>query len=290
MKKVFLTFADSRMKNSLNRIIRQANSLNIYDEIIGYNEGDLAPSFLNNFKCHLTSGSKGYGYWSWKPQILLQVLNSIEDGDILQYTDAGCHLNSDGMKRLDQYFDIANESKSGILAFQACPPKEPFNYDGRKLLDLSEYKWVKGDLLDHLGVRDNENILRSQTIGAGIIFIKKCSSSMSIITEWLKIVETDFSFIDDTPSKSSNLVGFTEHRHDQSIFSLLCKLNDVDTVSAYEYWYPSRASMKPDWEALKNFPIHAKRDKDFGFKHKVQSRVKKLIHNFKRAFLKLKRV
>jgi hypothetical protein len=288
MKKVFLTFADTRMKNSLNRILRQAESLNYYNEIIGYNELDIDPVFLNHFKPHLTPGSKGYGYWCWKPQIILQILNSLDDGDIIQYTDAGCHLNSSGQKRLEEYFNIASDSKSGLLAFQAFPPKGPLSHDGRQLLDLSEYKWVKGDLLDYLGVRENESILTTQTIGAGIIFIRKCSSSMSILREWLNVLETNFSLIDDTPSNSINLDGFIEHRHDQSIFSLLCKLNNVETVSAYEYWYPGRHSMKPDWEALKNFPIHAKRDKDFGIKNKIESRIKKLKYNFKRALRKLK--
>jgi hypothetical protein len=70
--------------------------------------------------------------------------------------------------------------------------------------------------------------------------------------------------IDDTPSSSPNKYGFIEHRHDQAIFSLLCIKYKVLTVSAYEYWYPKKGSLQiiaPDWAALKEFPIHAKRDK-----------------------------
>ena len=36
---------------------------------------------------------------------------------------------------------------------------------------------------------------------------------------------TDFSLIDDSPSKSENMNGFREHRHDQSVFSLLFKVH-----------------------------------------------------------------
>lgn len=36
---------------------------------------------------------------------------------------------------------------------------------------------------------------------------------------------TDFSLIDDSPSKSENMNGFIEHRHDQSVFSLLFKVH-----------------------------------------------------------------
>jgi hypothetical protein len=37
-------------------------------------------------------------------------------------------------------------------------------------------------------------------------------------------------------------------------------LNKIKCISAYEYWYPSTLLNKADWEALKYYPIHAKRD------------------------------
>ena len=42
---------------------------------------------------------------------------------------------------------------------------------------------------------------------------------------WMAIIiRHDFSLLDDTPSKSPNLKGFQEHRHDQAIFSLLFEI------------------------------------------------------------------
>ena len=261
----FLSFADSRYKRSLSRIAKQAQSFNLFKGITLADESYLEVNFRNKFKEILMPGTRGYGYWCWKPQIILQELEKLSDSDLLLYVDAGCHLNPKGRVRLLEYFEMLRISKSGILAFQAIPPVGRLAHDGRPLFDYPNYMWTKGDLLDYFGVRNNKEILHSQTIGAGIILIKKCQNSIDILKKWIDTIHHDFALIDDSPSKSPNPLGFIEHRHDQAIFSILCIQNSVDTISAYEYYYPQKNSRKPDWKALKNFPIHAKRDKKRGY-------------------------
>jgi hypothetical protein len=262
--KVFLTFADARMYRSARRIARQAASFSVYDKVICADEGDLDESFVAALHNHLIPGSRGYGYWSWKPQIILQTLAQMEEGDILQYTDAGCHLNLCGRSRLLEYFSAADKSESGILAFQAKPPEAPFEYDGRPLPDLSEFKWTKGDLLEHFSAYENEDVYKTQQIGGTLFFIRKCAAAEKIVSAWRDVYLNNFSLADDSASIKANLPGFLEHRHDQSIFSVLCKLHNVQTISAYEYWYPKKGSMRADWGALRNYPVLARRDLDFG--------------------------
>lgn len=260
MKKIFLTFADQRMRRALERIHNQAINMGVYDCIVIANENNLDLNFREKFAKYLKPEFRGFGYWTWKAQIILQTLNQMSDGDILQYTDAGCHLNSSGRKRLDEYFLKAQDSESGILAFQAIPP--PFHNSKIKLPNLQESRWCKGDLIDALAVRSREEIMSTQTIGAGVIFIKKCEESTRIVKHWLDIYESNINLIDNSKSRSEDPFGFVEHRHDQSIFSILAKLNRVETVSAYEYWYPHAIfPLLPDWKILKDYPIHAKRDK-----------------------------
>ena len=263
MKKIFLTFADKRLQRSLDRIANQAETMGCYDTIITATEYDLDEGFRTRFADKLRPEVRGFGYWSWKPQIILQTMATVAEGDIIQYTDAGCHLNPAGKERLDYYFERAGAAQIGILAFQARAPEHPLAHDGRKLFDLPEYKWTKGDLLDHLVIRDNHNILNSPTIGAGVMFIRNGEQAKNIIQIWQKTIEHDFHLIDDSPSKSPNFEGFIEHRHDQSIFSILCKLNDIDTLSGYEFYYPRKKSLRPDWSMLSDFPIHARRDKQY---------------------------
>ncbi len=265
--------------------------MGVYDRIQILTEIDLDYDFKTRFKQYLTFGSRGYGYWCWKPQIILQTLANMDNGDILQYTDAGCRLNIKGRNRLNDYFEMASTIPKGILAFQTKKPDPPLVYDGRNLLDLRDYKWTKGDLLDYFNVRNRKDIINTPTIGAGIIFIKKCSESISIIKTWLKTIDDNFCFIDDTLSVSPNVDGFIEHRHDQSIFSLLCKINNITTLSAYEYWYPSKTKRyKADWDELKQFPIHAKRDMDYGPLQNSKNLVIKIMGKIQRIAAHTKRI
>lgn len=232
-----------------------------FDVIYGFDESGLDQRFRLKYRDRLINGSRGFGYWCWKPQVILQILDKMEKGDILQYTDAGCHLNRAGRWRLTQYFDMAEESPIGIIAFQGKPPSRPLPPLPCAPLDLTESRWTKGDLLDHLGVRSDRFITGTQTIGAGVIFVRKCDSAVEIIREWAAIIDGAFELLDDTPSKSPNEPGFVEHRHDQAIFSLLCKKRGVETLSSYEYWYPKPDAQTPDWDVLSKYPVHAKRDR-----------------------------
>jgi hypothetical protein len=193
LKKYFLTFATSDLNKSLKRIKKEAINLDFYDHIITYTEEDLDKKFKSYFKNYLKLGSRGFGYWSWKPQIILQVLDKMDDGDILQYSDAGCQLNNRGIARLYEYFELTKKTEIGILAFQNKLPEYPLKYDGREMLNYLEYEWVKGDLIDFFNVRENEEILNTPTIGAGVIFIRKCEQSVEIIKKWLDVIKINFN-------------------------------------------------------------------------------------------------
>ena len=288
-----VSFADSRMQLSLNRLGKQARDMGVFESIRIMNENKLPFDFKEHLKDKLIPGSRGYGYWSWKPEIILLTLDEIQDGDGLVYVDAGCHLNHRGRKRLLEYFKILNEEDSGIVAFQACKPTKEnssLKYDGRKLFDQPNYRWIKGDLFDYFGVRDNQAVINSEAIGAGIIFIRKCDRAISIIREWRQIVWQRFDLLDDTPSVSPNISGFIEHRHDQAIWTLLCLKHGVKTLSAYEYWYPKKNKKKlmPDWSALSDFPIHARRDKDFGLVRNFYQKVVLKLNRIKSELKKIK--
>lgn len=250
--------------------------MRVYDEIIIADEHYLDTSFRERFKDQLVLGSRGYGYWAWKPQIVLQVLKACNSGDIVHYVDIGCHMNPAGRERLQEYFEAAGQSAAGVLAFSFDPPKPPHPYVGHKHFDLPNGHWTKGDLLDHLAVRTRAEIVDSQTIGATTFFIKKSAPSNAFLQEWLSVIEHDFRLIDDTPSVSPNPPGFIEHRHDQAIFSLLCRIHKIPCLSGYEYDYPLRSSSSTDWGSLTQYPIHARRDKDIGLPNRVLRRLERM--------------
>lgn len=279
MKNNLVAFADSRMSYTSRRLLNQVKTLKFFDGVYLFDESNLPVYFKEKFKDKLIAGSRGYGYWSWKPEVILMALNQIEEGDRLLYIDSGCHLNIHGKKRLIEYFNILDQEEKGIIAFQTDQPNQENStliYDGRTLFDYLNYKWIKGDLLDYFGVRNNDNYIKKQMIWATVILIKKCLPAHKIIKEWQQIISERFDLLDDTPSVSPNLIGFIEHRHDQSIWSLLCLKYKIKTISSYEIFYPKYKGKRVelDVQKLKNFPIHAMRDKDFGFIYNTIKNIK----------------
>jgi len=104
------------------------------------------------------------------------------------------------------------------------------------------------------------------------------------LSEWLEIFEKRFDLIDDTPSKIKNFSNFIENRHDQSVFSILCKINNIKSLSAYEFDWAEK-NKKRSWEHIHNFPFFAKRDLEYNFLKRFINRQTK---NYKRkiSFIK----
>jgi hypothetical protein len=259
-----------------------------YTDIVGATEKDLAPAFRKRFNEYLRPEHRGYGYYAWKPQIALQVLEGLSHGDVLHWIDAGCHLNPRGRWRLREYFEMARDAPSGIHGFLCLPPNGSLYYDGRQFPNQAEYMWTKGDLLDKLKVRDSPEITATQQIGATTFFVRKCDTAMDFISEWIKTFEDDFSMIDDRPSVSPNKEGFIEHRHDQSIYSILGKLLPISTISVFECWYPKLDDCwSPDWERVKDYPIQIRRDRGVKPQSSLQLAILKAKGKLKRVLTKI---
>ncbi len=271
-KKYFCSFADKRLHRSLRRISMQASEMNLYDKIYVFDENSLDTDFKQSFSKYLRPGVRGFGFWSWKPQIILQVLEKMENGDLLQYTDSGCHLNPNGQKRLLDYFEMTEKSDSGILAFRSKSYQEKSSSDLNPI--ILEYQYTKGDVIQHFGVVGNKNITHTPQFQGGIIFIRKDDSTITFVKKWLSAITTDFNLIDDSPSVYPNFAGFIENRHDQSVFSILCKLSNVSYLFTNEYYSQN------EWDDLSDKPIWVKWDKDFGIYERVRNYIKRKLKIF----------
>lgn len=219
-KKYFCTFASYNMSEALDRIEKQAKDINFFDDIFIYDENKLEDHFKEKYNNKLKSNIRGFGYWVWKPEIILKSFEKINEGDILLYCDAGCHLNKKGIKKLESYFRGVNNLESGIGVTQYCIKSENNNL---KNIDYLEREWTKGDIFDFFNVRNNKNIYNTGQFQATVIFIKKNKKTIDLIEKWASVFEENFNLVDDSPSKSKNFQGFIQNTYDQSIFSVLLK-------------------------------------------------------------------
>ena len=235
-------FADSRYHDSAKRLMWQTLKMPFIADGFFYDESDLPRNVFIRFRSYLKPGVRGFGYWIWKPYIILDALKRTKEKDILLYLDMGCHLNEKGEYRFREYCEEVNYNSSGFLVTDV----------GSNHL---ERMWTKGDLFDFFHLRDRKEITETSQYQAGIIFIRKRCETVDLINEWLWVCTEHFRLVDDTPSWSSNLLGFRENRHDQSVLSLLLKQYGTSIIPIEECWTLT------GWDELsKTYPILQMRD------------------------------
>lgn len=238
----FVTFGSATYAKTLERIKYAAYAMGCFDSINVYKEEDLDSNFRVKHGKFIQDNRRGYGYWIWKPQVILQTMKSVRLGEYIVYADAGCDFKCTPatINRFREYIDNTND----ILVFH--------------LDDKPEYCWTKMDTICQVhGKQVHVELLTSPQIIATVIFFKNTEWSQQFVQEWLDICSRDnYRYITDEASSLPNIMGFREHRHDQSIFSLLVK----------KYWDKSKCKSIKDetydaegnWHA-QDWPIHAAR-------------------------------
>lgn len=240
-KNIFITFGgpSANYHNAVDRICREAHNFEFFDEILGFTEKDLMSdeSYWKKQGAFLEQNKRGYGFWSWKPHIIKRVMDALEEGDFLFYCDSGCKLNKRGLPRLYEYMDLLSNNKDGygILSFQLNHP---------------EIWFTKRRTLEYFQVSEQE--ANDPQCMATVVIIRKNQHSVRIINEWSIICINERWLIDDELS-NQEYPAFREHRHDQSVFSLLVKKYGSVKIADETYF-------APDWNANgANYPIWAMR-------------------------------
>jgi hypothetical protein len=262
------TFGDNRLKRSLKRFQTQSHSIDIFDEISINSDDDLPLWYRQEHAERLIRGSRGFGYWCWKPFIILQTLKNMPALDMLFWCDAGCHVRPQGRDRMSEYIEAFKVSSCDLLAFQGSIDGVYFDYDGRKLPDVTEAHWTKGDLFHAFKIDKDHPHAHSTQFGAGIFGVKNNSTVKDMLQTWVDLTRDSPFLFNDENSMEPNLSGFIANRHDQSYFSLCAKTMGAVRFSAFEYWYPESnekgsdiLSVAPDWKTIDRSPFHAMRDR-----------------------------
>lgn len=258
-----VTFADSRMLPSLNRLKKQASYFNEISDVFAYTEADLSSIFITANKDRLTHRSRGFGYWAWKPEVVLMAFEQINFGDVVCYCDAGFHLNKKASISISRYTAPIYNGETDIVSFSHNPQHLTFHCDPMILPNFTESRYNKGDMLEYWKVKNISKFVDTPQYASGLFFMKKTESNLQLLINWKNASINHPSLFDDSPSISANLVDFIEHRHDQAYFSLMCKANHHIAFSAFEFWFPRGPNFDPDWGIIKDYPFLAKRDKSF---------------------------
>ena len=143
--------------------------------------------------------------------------------------------------------------------------------------------YTKSDLINYFGFMKNKKVTHTPQYESGCIFLKKNKFTIKLLDEWAEVYKHDFNLADDSVSKIKNFKGFQENRHDQSIFSLICKKYGVKTLSAFEIDW-AYLNKKRTWKHNEHCPILLKRDLEYNLVRRFFNRQRR---TYKRLIKKL---
>lgn len=224
MKKILINYANKKYYEAQKK--NKETGLNVakFDEVISYGVSDIDANFYEKNKTILDQ-PRGAGYWLWKPYFIVKTLESMNEGDLLFYCDSGSHF----INTIDSLVDVCKTSKDNILLFTL----EDFH---------THKKWTKRDCL-HYMQQDKEPYLSTNQILASFVVCIKNKNNISFFEEWLDFAQ-DSRIITDSQNTCGlpNYPEFKDHRHDQSILSLLGRKHNITTVEDISQWGNDRRS------------------------------------------------
>lgn len=220
------------------RFFSEAQQFGVFDNTLLFSEKNIF-NFCTDLIPHKTflSTTRGYGYWIWKSFLLGALMEKIPDDDIICYLDIGCTLNPLAKDRFYDY--VAHTVESGALCFE---------------IPYKERDWNKMDCYNRI-FPDDKSYLHTNQRAGGMFFLKNNNLNRKIILE-IKTISTElgYHYLSDAPSILENYHSFKEHRHDQSIFSLISKKYNFYVIKDVPEW-------SNNWEEIgKKHPIWATRN------------------------------
>ena len=204
---VAVNYANAKYRKAQKVNSKTAITKGKVDKVISYSPRDLDADFRQKNSAILLQ-KRGNGYWLWKPYIILKTLREMQEGDYLVYLDAGAfYINS--VKWLTVEMEKDGQE---IMSFE---------------LPFQEKRFTKRDAFIGMQCNEEKYTESNQRMATMIVF-KKCESTLHFVKEWLYFGQKE-EIITDRPNCAGheNDSRFIDHRHDQSIFSLLCKKHGI---------------------------------------------------------------
>lgn len=188
---------------------------------------------------------RGGGWWAWKPFVILRQLEMLNEGEWLLYCDIG---RTFPLKLIDH--PLANLVHWTETKRQPCMPGVNIPQNGAMSC------WTKRDAFILTDMDRPENHCASP-IQASFSLWKKCPEAIALAEQWLDWC-ADRRLVTDDPNTCgvANLPDFREHRHDQSLLTLLCLRQGIqaldlgDKAPCFDEKNPARVA-----NAMANAPV-----------------------------------
>ena len=209
-KKLFITFGDggSEFRAASIRLAIQAMSTGLFESSVSLCEGGLVAS-SNGFnrirhRLELLDVAPLY-YRSVKPWLLEAALDGqFGNFHCVMYADAGCELSSEPVSRFLLKKRLDEACRFGAFAEQTKLPE--VNWTKRKTLDELQ---VSSQEAGDFQFQDTWFVMRNE------------ASSLRFAREWISLSMPERGLWQNPSSREEAGTDLIEHRHDQSLFSIL---------------------------------------------------------------------
>jgi hypothetical protein len=210
---VFVTYSNQVFEVNREALRAAIQASELFQEVVAHTPASIAAlPTARLVQAYTSTYARGWGLWSAKPCVVLDALECrMRDGDVLCYADAGCIYDPRWRSTLAATMaDLAAARDYDVVAYE---------------LGHIEERWTKADTLAHLGVLGVADVCKTPQIFAAHFFLRKTPATLAIVQAWCRVFVTDAHLVDDSPSVLPNAPWFRQHRHDQSVLSVLLKLH-----------------------------------------------------------------
>jgi hypothetical protein len=215
----FVTFYSNKLEYRLAsiRLFRQATQNNLFTNKFFYNEKKIFEVISKKYKKDLgnfTAAKKtqGFIYYAWKPIVILECLEKMQENEILLYCDIGCNILYDdyAWKKL---LDKVKKHKI-VLSYSK-------GYHQRKF-GSEEFKWTQPEVFKALRVKTPDR--NSSQYQATWILIVNNPKNRTLIKTWeQRCTDNNFFLLKPNKANSSSRSSLIYHAYDQAILSCLLK-------------------------------------------------------------------
>jgi len=202
-------FLPRNFEEAADRVEEDLFNLYPFTRILKFTSRNLekcAPQTLKKYGEFLREGTPGYGYYSWKPEIVQRVISGeFGECDGVMWIDGGCEVFNSPWTRKKLKDQIKSAERSGYLVFE---------------LDTPENKYTKSDVINFFPSAKPTDV--SPQVQATHFFLYG-DRGREIANAWLAAGLNGIHMFDQTPSRNGDPDGFVLHKSDQSIFSVTLK-------------------------------------------------------------------
>lgn len=201
---IAVNYADKKFQRAQKLNSRTARQWGA-DKVIEYGPGDIDASFRRRNQ-EILDAPRGGGYYLWKPYFYRKAYDALDEGDYLVYIDSGAVY----VNRIQYLIDCMEHENVPLMIFSL----------ERERIEKGN---TKRDAFVLTGCDEPKYTDTPQSIG-GYFVCKKAPEVEAYLDEVLGYAQ-DIRIISDRPNVMGlpDYAEFTDHRHDQSVISLMSK-------------------------------------------------------------------